>query len=256
MGNHGWDETQKAASEVNTDGTFLKLEDDKDKAVVAFLGRPYNHNSIYTGERYLDADTDEGQEYLRENPKKKASFRASMNLYVLERGSGKRMKKVNRVQIFENGVKWFDNLIKIKDKYGLDTWTFELERNGKAKSTKTTYSMLPHLEIKTIEGLRKILEGAELHDLENPMDRSDDDGDEKKASSNGSNGIISDEDKQALVAELKPLGREVLDEFMTEFGVTQLKTLPSSKLDDAKAFIAAKQSGGEKEEAAEVDPFA
>jgi hypothetical protein len=256
MGSYGWDNTKKKADEASTGGIFLKLEDDGDTVLLVWLGEPFGREVVWTGEKYLDADTDEGVAWLDNNPKKKASFRASMNALVLKKGhkDDKELKDTDDgIQIFENGVNWFGDLCKIKDKYGLGVWAFELQRNGKARDPKTTYSMLPDTKIAEIDGLKeKVAEASKnLHDLANPISDSDDD--DKPASNSNGAGSISAEQKDALTADLKELGREVLDEFLTRFEVKQLKALPASKFDAAMAFITEKKGGSAEEE---IDPFA
>lgn len=262
MGSYGWKETEKKADDAAVGGgIFLKLEDDGDTALIVWLGEPYGRDVIWTGERYLDAESDDGVAYLDNNPKKKASFRASMNALVLKKGhkDDKELKvSEDGVQIFENGVNWFGDLCKIKDKYGLGVWAFELQRNGKARDPKTTYSMLPDTKIADIDGLKERVESAmkdSLNDLENPVANNNDDDDDDKKKGNGVSGTINDEQKTALVTDLKELGREVLDEFLTKFDVKQLKLLPASKVDEAIAFIAEKKGGNAAAEE-EIDPFA
>lgn len=247
MGRSGWDETKQMADEVSTGGIFLRLEQDHDKAIVVFLGEPYGREVIWTGERYLDADSDDGKAYLDNHPKARATTRFSMNCLVLESGNGDRVVKDERVAIFENGVTWFNDLVAIRNKYGPGIWTFEVERHGKPRDTKTTYSMLPHEKIADVAGLADKVKAATLLDLANPSGGGDATG------STSGNGVISESDKSALVADLKTLGREDLAAFLSEFGIKQVKELPSGKLSDAKAWIGAKKGG---EPAPEQDPFA
>jgi len=257
MGTYGWNDAKKKADEVNTSGMYLKLEDDGDQAIVVWMGEPYAREVIWTGEGYLDADTDEGKAYLDNNPKKKASFRCAMNGLVLKKGHAdnpKGHKVVNQMQIFENGVNWFNDLCKIKEKYGLGIWAFELQRNGKAKDPKTSYSMLPDTKVADWDGLADLIKSFEskLHDLADPK------GESGSGDSSGSDGgaTVSDDQKKELTAKLKPLGREVLNSFLTSFGIEQLKSLPAAKFDDAMKFCADNGSAPEPEkEPEEKDPF-
>ena len=250
MGTYGWDDARKKADDAQVGGKFLKLEDDGDTAILVWLDKPYARDVVWNGETYLEADSDDGKAYLDNHPKKKPQFRASMNGLVLKRGNknDKELKVVEppEVQIFENGVNWFNDLCKIKEKYGLGIWAFELQRNGKAGDPKTTYSMLPDTKVDDINGLAEKIKAAKLHDLANPMSDNDDD------SKSGSNGVISDEQKAELVAKLKALGRETLSEFLKAFEVEQIKALPSSKFDAAMKFCSDKSGDSEPE----VDPFA
>ncbi|MFB3852576.1 MAG: hypothetical protein ACE148_01995 [Vicinamibacterales bacterium] len=47
----------------------------------------------------------------------------------------------NAMKVIEGGTVWFKDVLKIRDKYGLDKWLFEIERHGEAGSPKTTYSL-------------------------------------------------------------------------------------------------------------------
>lgn len=252
MGTYGWDDARKKADDASTGGIFLKLEDDGDTAIVVWIDKPYAREVIWTGEKYLDADTDEGRAWLDNHPKKKPSFRAAMNALVLKKGhkDDKDLKVCEpaEVQIFENGVNWFNDLCKIKEKYGLGIWAFELQRNGKAKDPKTTYSMLPDTKVADWDGLKEKIEAAKPHDLANPKGDDDD----ASSSSGTANGVISEDQKTELVGKLKALGRETLSEFLKAFEIEQIKGLPSGRFDDAMKFCADKEGGGTDE----IDPFA
>ena len=38
---------------------------------------------------------------------------------------------------------FFKDLVRVREKYGLEKWAFEIQRHGAAKDPKTTYSILP-----------------------------------------------------------------------------------------------------------------
>lgn len=278
MGNHGWDAGKEAAEAASSGGLFFKLESDKDKALLVWCGDPYSREVFWTGTQYVDADSDEGRVFADNNPKKKPSFRCAMNAFVLDEKNDEEEYLADdaivanaRMAIFENGVKWFKDLVKIKNKFGLGLWIVEIQRSGKAQDTNTTYSMLPDRKVEEIDGLKDALEAAEINDLENPYDNEDDDepattgaGKKKKAAGKGkktaakgskkkaANGVIAADDATTLITELKQLERSDLDEFMSDFKIKRVKELPGGKLEDALAWINAKKdSGGD-----EVDPFA
>ena len=57
-----------------------------------------------------------------------------MNFYVLAE---------QVVKVYEMGAVVFKDVFKLRDKYGLDTWAFEIERHGGKGDNKTSYSILP-----------------------------------------------------------------------------------------------------------------
>lgn len=259
MGQSGWDVGQKMADDASVGGKFLSLKDDGDKCIIAFLGDPHSRLVFWDTkeEQYIDAESDEGKAYADNHADKKPSFRASINCFVLQTGNKSGYTDDERVAMFENGVTWFNDLIKCKTKYGLGVWLFEMERKGKAKDPKTTYSVLPDKKIADVPGLADKISAAKLHDLANPNASDDDDSKGKTNSASGSsNGVISDENSKALIADLKTLDRAKLDEFLNTFGIKRVKELPNGKLDDATQWIAA--NGGkpaEPEPEKEIDPF-
>lgn len=277
MGAHGWDEGKKQAEEATSGGIFLKLANDKDRALVVWAGDPFSRNVFWDDEGgggYLDADSDEGMAFADNHPKKKPAFRAQMNAIVVSEvtkddGSFEIVPGKWRVASFENGATWFKNLVKLKGKYGLGVWAFELERQGAKGDTDTKYTMLPDTKVADIEGLKEFIKNAELIDLENPNDDDDDaaatsskggakgkasKGGEKKASKK-SGGVIDTATSKELIASLKQLDRAEVGKFLEEFGVKRVKELSNSKLEDAQAWIASK-SAPDSEDAGEVDPFA
>ncbi len=253
MGQSGWDTGKKMAEDASTGGRFLNLKDDGDKAIIAFVGDPFSR-LVYWDQKegqYLDAESDGGKAFADNNPDKKPSFRASINCYVLQTGNGKNMADDERVAMFENGVTWFNDLVKCKEKYGLGIWLFEMERSGKAKDPKTTYSILPDKKIEDVPGLAEKIKAAKLFDLANPNAKDDD----APAGGSKSNGVVSDDQSAKLIAELKTLDRSELDKFLNTFEIKRVKELPTGKLDAAFAWITERKPGESKTEEKEVDPF-
>ncbi len=257
MGQSGWDTGQRMADEAGTGGRFLSLKDDGDKCIIAFLGAPHSRLVFWDQEngQYIDAESDEGKVYADNHADKKPSFRASINCFVLQTGNKTGYTDDERVAMFENGVTWFNDLIKCKTKYGLGIWLFEMERKGKAKDPKTTYSVLPDKKIEEVPGLADKIKAAKLHDLANPNASDDDDKSKTNSASGSSNGVITDENSKALITDLKTLDRAKLDEFLNTFEIKRVKELPSSKLDDATKWIAANGGKAAEPEPEEIDPF-
>jgi hypothetical protein len=134
----GWDDVEKLSDEQETGGQYLKLAGDGDSAVVVFVGEPYARQRVWsdTDGRYVTYEPG-----VHDPSKKKLSM--AMNVYVLK----------------ANG-----NLRKVRAKYGLDKWSFEIQRSGAKGDMQTKYSILPEEQIDA--ELRQTINSAQLYDLE------------------------------------------------------------------------------------------
>lgn len=233
--------TTMADKHANSGGIFVRLANNGDKIVGAFCGEPYAREVIWTGERYEQFDENNSA-----HQGKRPSLRVMLNFYVPAEGA---------MKVIEGGTVWFKDVLKVRDKYGLDKWLFEIERHGDAGDPKTTYSILP--EEKLDDEMRARIAAAEPHDLRSIGAGSDDDGAKgstaTKKSSNAA-GPIDPRVAGDLVAKLKALPRSDVDAFLAEFGVQRVRDLEAKHETAARAFIdelLAKQSQPE-----EVDPFA
>ncbi len=233
--------TTMADKHANSGGIFVRLAANGDKIIGAFCGEPYAREVIWTGERYEQFDENNSA-----HQGKRPSLRVMLNFYVPAEGA---------MKIIEGGTVWFKDVLKVRDKYGLDKWLFEIERHGDAGDPKTTYSILP--EEKLDDEMRARIAAAEAHDLKS-IGTGNDEGDGRsststKKSSNAA-GPIDPRVAGDLVAKLKALPRSDVDAFLAEFGVQRVRDLEAKHETAARAFIdqlLAKQSQPE-----EVDPFA
>ncbi|MGE3675315.1 MAG: hypothetical protein AB7K71_36940 [Polyangiaceae bacterium] len=234
--------TTMADKHANSGGIFVRLANNGDKIVGAFCGEPYAREVIWTGERYEQFDENNSA-----HQGKRPSLRVMLNFYVPAEGA---------MKVIEGGTVWFKDVLKVRDKYGLDKWLFEIERHGDAGDPKTTYSILP--EEKLDDEMRARIAAAEAHDLKSIGTGNDEDAGSKgstttKKSSNAA-GPIDPRVAGDLVAKLKALPRSDVDAFLAEFGVQRVRDLDAKHETAARAFIdqlLAKQSQPE-----EVDPFA
>ncbi len=238
-----WDlATTMADKHANSGGIFVRLAANGDKIVGAFCGEPYAREVIWTGERYEQFDENNSA-----HQGKRPSLRVMLNFYVPAEGA---------MKVIEGGTVWFKDVLKVRDKYGLDKWLFEIERHGDAGDPKTTYSILP--EEKLDDEMRARIAAAEAHDLKSIGAGNDEDASGKgstatKKPSNAA-GPIDPRVAGDLVAKLKALPRSDVDAFLAEFGVQRVRDLEAKHETAARAFIdqlLAKQSQPE-----EVDPFA
>ena len=76
----------------------------------------------------------------------KASLRVALNVALYDS---------KEVKVPEQGVMFFKDPVRVREKYGLEKWAFEIQRHGAAKDPKTTYSILPeHQQLgRAAEGL-------------------------------------------------------------------------------------------------------
>jgi hypothetical protein len=254
----GWDKAKAHAEEANKrGGMFVKLENDGDKVVGVFIGDPHTQDTHWTGSG-TEICTGEGCKKCAAG--ERASFKAKMNFYTLSEtlGGGKTVE-VKKMQIMNLSLNTFKDVLKVRDKYGLDKRAFEVERKGKKGDTKTSYTVLPDMELSAEQ--RGEIASAKLHDLTK-------DGAEEDAGdfNYGVNAVISPESSAAIVGRLKLISAskpERLQEFLTKFKVAKIKELKASEekaalawLDEAegKGATPPPQPNGAKQ--GEVDPFA
>lgn len=133
-----------------TDSIFIRLVNDGDKVVGAFCGEPFPREVIWNGKYYEDFDPDV-------HVGKRPSLRIMLNFFV---------PAENKMKVFEGGVMWFRDVLRVRDKYGLDEWLFEVQRFGAAGNPKTIYTIRPEKKIDA--EMRLQIDAAKMHDLGDP----------------------------------------------------------------------------------------
>jgi len=246
---NAWDQAQGLVDKHSSGagGLFVRLANTGDKIVGCFVGDPHAREVHWTGERYEECSGD-GCSLCAETGKR-PSLRVSMNFYL----PGERALK-----IIEGGVTWFKDLLKVRDKYGLDKWAFEVERHGDAGDPKTTYTILPDEKLTAEQ--REEIAALQLHDLAKSTSGDSSSGGsfdsyDKKASSSS---LIDARIASQLVSRLKALPRDAVDTFLEKFGVKRIRDLKASQKEAAETFVESLEAkhGRGKDESAEVDPFA
>lgn len=241
---NSWDKARTLADKhASQGGIFVRLVNDGDKIVGVFCGEPFAREVVWTGERYETYDAAN-----KAHADKRPSLRVMLNFYV---PAEKAMK------VIEGGTVWFKDVLKIRDKYGLDKWLFEIERHGEAGSPKTTYSLLP--EEKLTDELRDEIAACELHDLER-LASSQGDADEARpaatAATTRKDGPIDPRVAGDIVARLKSLPRTDVDAFIAKMGVQRVRDLKAADETAARALLEQLEAKAAPAQAAEVDPFA
>ena len=218
MTTNAWDTASRLADKhANQGGIFVRLTSNGDKIVGAFCGEPFAREVVWTGERY---ETFEPSVHKDKRP----SLRVMLNFFVLDEGD---------MKVIEGGTNWFKDVLKVRDKYGLDKWLFEIERHGEAGDPKTTYSILP--EEKLDDGLRAQITSLGLHDLATLS--SGDAAESDSPTSKPKSGPIDPRDASQLVGRLKQLPRSEVDAFLAEFGVRRVRDLKASDVVEARQAL-------------------
>ena len=247
MASSMWQQTEDMAKKHDQGGSlWLKLAGDGDKAVVVFLGEPHPREVAFVDGKYVDVDEKMKAAGV------KASLRVALNVALYDS---------KEVKVLEQGVMFFKDLVRVREKYGLEKWAFEIQRHGAAKDPKTTYSILPEHQLSAEQ--QRAFQALPQHDLAKLYaGESDDKGSsldsfDKKADAK-SDGPISPNVAQGIVTALKALPREATDRFLQKFGVQRIKELPTSQVEKARAFVEQLQteSAAPAADETEVDPFA
>ncbi|MGE5786840.1 MAG: hypothetical protein ACM3ZE_19765 [Myxococcales bacterium] len=215
-------------------GVFVRLANNGDKVTGVFCGEPFAREVIWTGDKYEIYNADNP---AHQSTGKRPSLKVAINFFVLPEGE---------MKIVEGSTQWFNDLLKVREKYGLENWSFEIERHGEAKDPKTKYSILP--EDKIDGQLRARIASAELHDLTamllNVADAKKDDSPPET--------LIDSTAAAELVTRLKRLSRNDVESILGELGVERVRELKKADVDRALNIIARYESGVDDE----VDPFA
>ncbi|MFZ5442344.1 MAG: hypothetical protein ACOZQL_20210 [Myxococcota bacterium] len=240
MATNMWEQTEEMAKKHDADSsTWLKLANDEDKAVVVFLGEPYPREVSFVDGKYVPAD-----DAVRAAGHK-VSLRVAYNVALPETGE---------VKVLEQGVMFFKDLVRVREKYGLEKWAFEVQRHGAAKDPKTTYSILPERQLTAEE--RKSFQAVELLDL--PKLYAGELEKEPESEEAAPEGPIDPKLATAIVTQLKAMPRQAVDRFLEQFGIKRIKDLPAAQWERAKAFVEklVAEFDAPATTPVEVDPFA
>lgn len=244
---NAWDQAESLAEKhAEQGGIFVRLANHGDKVVGAFCGEPHAREVHWTGERYVEC-TGEGCTFCAGG--KKPSLRVMLNLFV---------PAEDAMKVYETGTRVFRDVLKLRNKYGLDSWLFEIERHGESGSTKTRYSILP--EAKIDPELQARIAQAEIHDLAS-VGSGDEDGSGSTGAPAGAGAgpaTIPTDRVAPLVARLKALPRSDVDTFLGRFGISRVRDLAAADEQAAYALLAQIEAkhAPPPAPAAEIDPFA
>ena len=238
-----WQQTEEMAKKHEQNGgLWLKLAGDGDKAVVVFLGEPHPREVCFTEGKYVEYDEKAKAAGL------KPSLRVALNVALYDS---------KEVKVLEQGVVFFKDLVRVREKYGLEKWAFEVQRHGAAKDPKTTYSILPEHPLSPEE--MKAFQALPLQDLGKLY--------AAEASSEGAGPALGSYDEKAsgtvepkvahaIATQLKAMPREAVDRFLQKFAVQRIKDLPANMVEKARAFVEQMETElYSQAQAPETDPF-
>jgi hypothetical protein len=215
---------------------WLKLANDKDRAVVVFLGDPFPRDVCFVDGKYVLFD-----ESLRAQGER-ASMRVAFNVALYD---------TKEVKVLEQGLMFFKDLIRIRNKYGLDKWAFEIQRHGAAKDPKTTYSILPEHQLSpeqlaefqalTLNDLPAVYAKEAAGDALDSYDRNTATNPQAQPKTAGiatePGKVIDERTAEILVMHLKALPREAVERFCKTFGIARIKDVPAAQGSKALALL-------------------
>jgi hypothetical protein len=234
MSNDAWDQVgQMADRHAAQGGIFVKLANDGDKVVGCFLGQPFAREVIWDGTKYALFD-----ENNPEHRGKKATLRVGLNFLLLPE---------RQLKVFEFGTSLFKDLSRIRGKFDLSRWAFEVARSGAPKDPSTQYHILPDRELTEAE--QREIARLELHDLQRVLG----------GDATGDAPAFVDEQVAKLIADrLRALPRECVEDFLKRFAIGRIRELPKSRVADSFALLdamEAKRKPQTQTPQGEVDPF-
>lgn len=243
MATSKWQQTEEMAKKHDQgSSTWLKLGNDGDKAVVVFLGEPFAREVCFVDGKYQPFDDKLKAQGL------KPSLRVALNVALYD---------TKEMKVLEQGVTFFKDLVRVRDKYTLERWAFEIQRHGAAKDPKTTYSILPEHQLTPEQ--QKEFQGLKLNDLDKLYSGDNDDASSLGSYDRKDGDIIDAGTAQAITTQLKTMPREAVDRFCKKFGVTRIKELPAAQVEKARAFVevlASEFATPAVADSQETDPFA
>jgi hypothetical protein len=230
-------------------GAWLRLQNDGDKAVVVFLGPPLSREVCFVDGKYAPYDDAARAQGL------KPTLRVALNVALYE---------TREAKVLEQGVMFFKDLIRVRDKYGIDKWAFEIQRHGGPKDPKTTYSILPERQLSPEEmDAFRALPTKDLRQLYHTREARAATGAGAAATlpvsaaapASAPTAALEPKFVEALTGKLKVLPRASVDRFLDKFAVQRVRDLPPAQFGAACAFVDALVRELQPAEVA-VDPFA
>lgn len=144
-----WADAQEQAKQAQdaaaAGGLFVRLKDHGDKARVVIVGDPEVRKVYWEGEKSY-----QWTEGCGHKPKN----RWLLNAFDVDE---------RKMKIIECNLQLFQAFAAVRDKFPFADWILEVKRNGRARDTKTTYSVLPDKQLDAAQ--RTYILKQDPHDL-------------------------------------------------------------------------------------------
>jgi hypothetical protein len=262
----GWDHLKQLTEKPSPQGgLFLRLASDGDRVVGVFCGAPLVREVVWTGERYETHDPDNP---AHRGEGKRSTTRVAVNFFLLPEGT---------MKVLEGSLAWFKDVLQVKNKYGLDRWSFEVQRHGAAGDPKTRFTVLPESQLDDAQRAR--IARTPLHDLDavtrprRPSAPAAPGRPAPRPAAPGATpalapllapavapapatveGKVDAATATQIYERLRALQRPRVDAFLAELAIRRVRDLNADDVPRALAVLERLEGGGEA--SGEIDPFA
>jgi hypothetical protein len=141
----GSSEKRKDEMEGNTGNHWLELPNDGDSAVVVVLGEPFAREVCFIDGRFVPVEDAPGHE---------PSLLVALNMALLDS---------KEVKVLEHDVGLLMELVWLRQRYPLEEWSFEVQRDDGLKELNETYMVVPKRQLSVAE--QQEFAELSLHDL-------------------------------------------------------------------------------------------
>ena len=214
-----WKHIEELARQAEQ-GIWLALEMDGDSTTVVFLGDPFAREVVFLDGKYVAFNDEHRARGLR------PTVRIAINVAIVDTGD---------VLVFERGVLFFKELAAMRERFPLDRWSFEIERNGAAGSLKTTYRVVQEKALGADE--RRAYAQLPRYDLARLAAGEFHASVRATQSEARASATISARDADAIMDALGLLPRKATERLVNRFGVHWVRDIPAAKALDAIAFV-------------------
>ncbi len=198
----GWQAPAERSARGDGKGTWLKLANDGDVAVVVFLGDPFGREVVFDNGRQVPFGREHAQQGLE--PK----MRYAINVGVLATTIAG--IKTPEAKVLEMSGALYRDVYALRTKYGVADWAFEIQRIGKPKDPKTIYRVLPERQLTADE--KRWMAGASLTNLRSLYQERE-------------RGDAGGDSMRELAQCVGRLDRDGQQRFFTRFGIRTLSEL-------------------------------
>ncbi|MDP3940638.1 MAG: hypothetical protein Q8R92_21195 [Deltaproteobacteria bacterium] len=240
-GADAWDAALATAKDIAKRASiYVRLEDDEDTVVGAFVGDPRIREVHWTGQTYVDCGGSDCRACRKGSRK---SVKVMVCFYVRDEC---------RMKVVEGGIGWFKLVCRATKKLGRELWWYQIERVGQKGDPKTTYSITPEEEITDSEMAEiratNILDLSHIGSEDFPQDEDDEPAPRRSQKTNREPErptsrrrrqpeTISHTDVAALRQRLREIDDDAEQNLLQDFTLVRLGDLPTTKLVEAHDWI-------------------